>query len=266
MRSALVGALFALATVAVSQEDGAQQVLETYNLDDYECEHTGYQISILSYDPAIIYIENFVTPFERQHLLRATNGTFARSNVAGAEGDIVSNARTSSSTTVPSDAVAACIAERARQFQGLHMPVTHIEPIQLVRYNVGEQYHFHTDWFNKEATKPGGHADVGRGGNRVSSIFAYVSVSDDIVGGGTSFPKIKPPGGDGWCRFIECDNDYDAGVTFRAIEGNAVFWSNLRHDPAGQTIGDVRVLHAGLPVIQGQKVGMNIWTKEGHFN
>ncbi|ROT37811.1 oxidoreductase [Sodiomyces alkalinus F11] len=265
MRSTLVGALFALATVAASQE-AAQEVLEHYSLEGYKCDHSGYEISLLSADPVVIYIENFLTPFERQHMMRVTNGTFYRSNVAGAEGDVVSNVRTSSSTTAPSDEVARCISERARHFQGLDMPSTNIEPIQLVRYNPGEQYQFHVDWFNKEATKPGGHADVGRGGNRVSSFFAYVSVSDDIVGGGTAFPKLKPPPGNGWCKFIECDNDYDSGVTFRAVEGNAVYWSNLRQDPAGMRVGDVRVLHAGLPVIKGQKVGMNIWTKEATFN
>lgn len=194
------------------------------------------------------------------------NGTFARSNVAGKDGDTVHSSRTSSSTTVPADAVAACIGERARRFQGLHKPITHLEPIQLVRYNPGEQYQYHTDWFNEDATRPGGHADVARGGNRVSSFFAYISVSDDIVGGGTAFPKLQAPPGDAWCEFIECDNEYDGGITFKAIEGNAVYWSNLRKDPAGQTIGDVRVLHAGLPVIQGQKVGMNIWSKEGHYS
>lgn len=74
MRSSLLGALFALATVAIAQEDGAQQVMddEYAGLEDYECDHSGYEISILSYDPAVIYIENFVTPFERQHLLKVT--------------------------------------------------------------------------------------------------------------------------------------------------------------------------------------------------
>jgi prolyl 4-hydroxylase len=45
-------------------------------------------------------------------------------------------------------------------------------------------------------------------------------------------------------------------LTFRAIEGSAVFWKNL--DEKGR--GDRRTLHAGLPVQNGTKIGLNIWT------
>ncbi|CRK36263.1 hypothetical protein BN1708_016515, partial [Verticillium longisporum] len=113
----------------------------------------------------------------------------------------------------------SCISERARRFQSFDLPPNHQEPIQLVRYAVGEQYHFHHDWFPAENTKENGHASVERGGNRVSSFFAYVSVSEDIAGGGTKFPKLAAPEGDGWCGVVECDQAREEGVTFRPIEG-----------------------------------------------
>jgi prolyl 4-hydroxylase len=58
-----------------------------------------------------------------------------------------------------------------------------------------------------------------------------------------------------WCAFIDCDSA-DGGVTFKPIAGNAVFWENL------QQHGGIHpdTLHAGLPVLSGQKIGMNIWT------
>ena len=40
--------------------------------------------------------------------------------------------------------------------------------------------------------------------------------------------------------------------------GTAVFWWNL--DPNG--VGDDDTLHAGSPVINGTKIGLNIWTRE----
>lgn len=166
---------------------------------------------------------------------------------------------------VGSDEVTNCIHKRAARFQGLDKPMSHLEPIQLVSYAVGEQYHFHHDWFPAESSGENQHAGVNRGGNRVSSFFTYVDVSDDIVGGGTHFPKIPATGGEGWCKYIECDDEWDKGVTFRAVPGNAVYWTNLVDTPDGGRKGDDRVLHAGLPVIKGSKLGMNIWTKEGDF-
>ena len=38
-----------------------------------------------------------------------------------------------------------------------------------------------------------------------------------------------------------------------------MFWRNL--DKEGK--GDERTVHAGLPVVGGVKVGMNIWAREG---
>lgn len=58
--------------------------------------------------------------------------------------------------------------------------------------------------------------------------------------------------------FIDCDEEYEKGVTFRPVPGNAIYWENLL--PNGR--GDERTLHAGLPLTGGGKVGMNIWTRE----
>ncbi|KAF4925843.1 Prolyl 4-hydroxylase subunit alpha-2 [Colletotrichum viniferum] len=252
MRLAWFGTLYA-AAIAVCRRS------ENDDLRDYVCDHSGYEVNLFSHAPLVIYITNFVTPFEREHLKKITNGTFARSNVVSNGGHVVSSHRTSQSTTVVPDAVTQCILERARQFQGLHTSGTHLEPIQLVKYGLGEQYHFHTDWFQVDS---GEHGSVVKGGNRVSSFFTYVGVSNDIAGGGTNFPRLQSPPGKGWCRYVDCNEPWDAGVTFRPVEGNAVFWTNL----LGDGEGDDRVLHAGLPIVRGQKLGMNIWTKQGPFN
>ncbi len=192
--------------------------------------------------------------------------TFAHSavteNSAGGSGGgstILQRVRTSQSTNVPRDAVVRCIEERARRFQGFDVPRTHLEPVQLVKYGPGERYHFHTDWFVDAA-----HATAALGGNRVSSIFAYVHApngttsAERVRGGGTNFPLVDAPRDDGWCAYIDCDEPWDRGLTFRPVEGNAIYWDNLL--PGGQ--GDARTLHAGLPVVTGEKIGMNIWTRQ----
>jgi prolyl 4-hydroxylase len=139
--------------------------------------------------------------------------------------------------------------------------------LQLVSYTQNQSYHFHTDWF----TNPS-QAGPEVGYNRRSSFFAYVDVKEGTTGGGTNFPLLDAPklspSGDKWCEFIDCDEPYERGVTFRPIAGNAVFWVNMIDDGTGRgnMVGDERVLHAGLPVTSGGKLGMNIWTREGPLN
>lgn len=93
-----------------------------------------------------------------------------------------------------------------------------------------------------------------------------MDVQDGTIGGGTNFPMLDAPKAlpkvDEWCQFIDCDEPWESGVTFRPIAGNAVFWMNMIDDGKGKLVGDERVLHAGLPVTSGGKVGMNIWTRE----
>jgi prolyl 4-hydroxylase len=170
---------------------------------------------------------------------------------SGAEG--LRRTRTSQSTNVPRDEVVRCIEERALLFQGFDVPKSHLEPVQLVKYSRGEHYHFHTDWYTSPT-----HATSALGGNRLSSFFAYVA-AENITGGGTNFPMLDAPHDARWCEFVDCDEPWENGVTFRPVVGSAVFWHNLHEDG----MGDQRNLHAGLPVTSGWKIGMNIWTRQG---
>lgn len=100
--------------------------------------------------------------------------------------------------------------------------------------------------------------DSNVGGNRLSSFFVYVAAGN-LTGGGTNFPILDAPYSQRWCQFIDCDEPWDHGTTFKAIPGNAVFWQNLQEDGTG----DPATIHSGLPVLSGMKLGMNIWTRQG---
>ncbi|KAI0907220.1 2OG-Fe(II) oxygenase superfamily protein [Ustulina deusta] len=218
------------------------------------CQHPPYHSHLVSTSPLVIYLEGFLTPEEQTHLKIITQDTFSRSGVSDQDGVLGQRqTRTSQSTNVARDDIVRCIEERALLFQGFDTPRTHLEPLQLVKYGEGERYHFHTDWFTNAA-----HASSVVGGNRQSSFFAYVS-AENVTGGGTNFPMVTSPHDTRWCAFIDCDEPWENGVTFRPVVGNAVFWSNLLDDGTG----DQRTLHAGLPVTSGSKIGMNIWTRQG---
>ncbi|KAK3387879.1 2OG-Fe(II) oxygenase superfamily protein [Podospora didyma] len=252
--STLGGVLTLLGAASCSEESNAQgvAVLQTPIIaNDFVCEHPPYKIQLVSSSPLVIYIKNFLTEKERAHLRTISNDKFRHSIVADGTR---SSQRTSQSTYVPRDPVVHCIESRSLAFQGHDVPRSHLEPLQLVKYAPGEHYHFHTDWFKDPV-----YNFAVNGGNRASSFFAYVYVRNDTTGGGTNFPLIAPPKDERWCDVIDCDEPYDRGLTFRPIEGNAIYWENL--NPEDST-GNQKTLHAGLPVTTGEKIGMNIWTRQ----
>lgn len=109
-----------------------------------------------------------------------------------------------------------------------------------------------------------------------------------LVGGGTEFPALRRPADRRWCRFVECGGGNGTGAgqvranggeggeggggvgngekgeeevaktVFKPLVGNAVYWENFRADGTGR--GYEETCHAGLPVVEGVKVGLNIWS------
>lgn len=75
--------------------------------------------------------------------------------------------------------------------------------------------------------------------------------------GETWFPHIKVPEMERVGEEKAMWREREGGTAFRPVEGNAVFWVNLM--PNGR--GDGRVVHAGLPVGEGRKTGLNIWPR-----
>lgn len=177
---------------------------------------------------------------------------------------------------LPRDRTTRCVEARARALQGWREEVW-VERLRTQRYVPGGHYAHHYDW--------GSNAG---GWGRVSSFMAWVGVKE-LEGGGTEFPllpsragvmgveqegevkmdeesgsELGKEGEDPWCKFVECDGGRvttgvdGLGVTFKAVEGNAVFWTNFRGDGSGE--GYRESLHAGLPVTKGEKVGLNIWS------
>jgi prolyl 4-hydroxylase len=178
---------------------------------------------------------------------------YERSNVMTNEGLAFSEGRTSSSATLPDDdLVVACVAARAAEFQG-YLNVTLIESLQAVRYLPGQEYKIHADWFDDELL-------LGQDTNRESTFFAVLHA--DCTHCGTEFPALtvdwstQDPR---WCRIADCDS-LDSLIV-NAIPGSATFWRNL--SPDGK--GNPALVHAGLPVQNGTKIGLNIWTHEAKW-
>jgi prolyl 4-hydroxylase len=112
-------------------------------------------------------------------------------------------------------------------------PVERGEGMQLLRYEKGNEYRPHFDWFDPALPGPRKHLE--RGGQRLATIVIYLSEVEQ--GGGTSFPNI--------------------GLQVQPKKGSAVFFANtdLYGTPDRQT------LHAGEPVVKGVKVIATKWLR-----
>lgn len=225
------------------------------------CAPDAYSVHILSKAPLVIYIENFISQDERDHLLEISEPLFEPSTVTN-DGDTTrrdASVRDSEVALVPRSETVRCVERRAAAFQGWRNDLW-IERLRTQRYGKAGHYAHHFDW-----------GSGARGWGRVSSFMVWVQADGGIEGGGTEFPLLKREAPDGkWCRWVECPEQQQAtddgetvadmpmGVTFKPIAGNAVFWENFRPDGTGR--GWDESWHAGLPVTKGTKVGLNIWS------
>lgn len=202
------------------------------------------RVKILSYDPFIAHISNFITDAERTALKEVAAPLLAPSTVYHMNGtQSFSQERTSSTAYLPyNETVVQKIFKRAAEFQGF-LSTSDLD-MQVTSYQPGQQYTPHHDWFHEE----------GRTKNRLSTFFAILET--DCSDCGTQFPSIKvdwSQKSEDWCEFVDCSQEV---LTTRNIVGGAVFWRNL--DSNGDGRWDT--IHAGLPAINGTKVGLNIWT------
>ena len=110
------------------------------------------------------------------------------------------------------------------------------EAYQVINYGIGGQYEAHHDFTedrSKLANLP--HFLVGTG-DRISTFMFYLSHVE--YGGATVFPELN--------------------LQVKPTKNGAVFWYNF------QLSGDFdfRTLHAGCPVLLGQKWVSNKWIRE----
>lgn len=116
-------------------------------------------------------------------------------------------------------------------------PVEKAEGLQIQRYEAGNEYRPHYDWF--DPAMPGPRKHLERGGQRVATFVLYLS--DVERGGSTAFPGL--------------------GLEVQPKKGNAVFFANT--DAYGNP--DRQTLHAGAPVTTGLKYIANKWLREREY-
>lgn len=197
-------------------------------------------MEILSNDPHIVLLHNFLKPDECDALIKlAEESGMDRSTVQGITNEL-SKDRTSYTTNFKrghNDLIAK-IERRAATFARL--PLENLEPLQICRYKPGQQYKPHYDFFVPNTR--GTDEALKKGGQRHVTLFVYLNdLPADETSGHTHFPKL------------------DLKIAPR--KGTAALWLNVKPDKTE----DFRTLHAGTPPTSGTKYGMNIWFRERPF-
>ena len=123
---------------------------------------------------------------------------------------------------------------RQRISAATNLPVPLFEPSQVLHYAIGQRFRPHHDFL--DPANPAYHDSLGRFGQRIATFLIYLN--DRYSGGETRFPKID--------------------LTFRARQGDALFFANVLRDGAP----DVQTLHAGLPPTAGEKWVFSQWIRD----
>jgi len=195
---------------------------------------TKYQEDILSDDPKIIYIHNFLTDKNQiNHLISLGDKLKKPSTIDTRDNPtaILKDIRTSESAHIgkSTDEIITALENRACEYVGLS--TKHLEPMQIAVYESGQKYSPHYDFFS------GDSREVVKG-NRNKTVLLYLNDLPDDAGGNTYFPKLN--------------------LRIKPKAGDAIYFENMKDGDV-----DYDTLHAGEAIIGDyKKYAVNIWFRE----
>ena len=117
-------------------------------------------------------------------------------------------------------------------FTNFKIDITHSEVVQLQKYDIGQQYKAHFDYFNHEGLYITDN-------DRCGSVIFYLN--DAFVSGETVFPKLQ--------------------IKIRPKKGSALFFDYQYNLDINKL-----TLHAGVPVVMGQKTIATVWLHEKPYD
>ncbi|EFN58979.1 hypothetical protein CHLNCDRAFT_137600 [Chlorella variabilis] len=211
-------------------------------------------VEVVAWKPRALLLHGFLSHAECDHIIRVADPSLERSTVVSPEGgSMLDEIRTSSGMFILKghDAVISGLEERVAALT--HLPVSHQEDLQVLRYELGQKYSAHWDINDSPERAQQMRAKGVLGGLRTATLLMYLS--DVEEGGETAFPhgrwldegvQAAPP-------YTECASK---GVVVKPRKGDAILFFSLKLN--GQK-KDVYSLHAGCPVVRGVKYSATKW-------
>lgn len=208
---------------------------------------------VLSWDPRIFLFQRLLTEEECDHMVSKAGPRLSRSGVVDVDQpnhETVSNIRTSYGMFFErgEDAVIRGVEQRLSEWSLI--PEGHGEGLQVLRYEDGEEYQPHFDYFFDTLS-------VSNGGNRLATILIYLAEPE--FGGETVFPNVPvPPSQTLAAGYSECAMK---GLAVRPRKGDAVLFFSLRTEG---TL-DKGSLHGSCPTLKGTKYAATKWYHVAHY-
>jgi len=216
------------------------------------------RVEQISSKPRAFVYRGFLSEEECEHLISLAKSELKRSAVAdsGSGESTVSEVRTSSGMFIPKgkDAIISRIEDKIAAWTFL--PKENGEDMQVLRYEHGEKYDPHFDFFQDKI-------NIVRGGHRVATVLMYLT--DVAKGGETVFPSAEEDTRRRTSHIIKDDTLSDCakkGIAVKPKRGDALlFFSFTPH-----ATPDTKSLHAGCPVIEGEKWSVTKWIHVDSFD
>ena len=182
----------------------------------------------LSEEPGVWIFREAFSDAECEFLRLMAEPTYERSLVKMEGKDVPDPIRTSDGSTIHwliEDPATHAINRRLAAMT--HTAVEQGEPLQILRYRPGQQYHPHFDW-------------LGETNRRILTALIYLN--DDYEGGETRFVKT--------------------GLTVKGRAGDVLLFRNIGRDGGLDPLSE----HAGLPVTSGVKYLASRWIREARHS
>lgn len=181
---------------------------------------------------AIYGVADFFTAAECDRLIAMVDSVARPSNVFGGEdavGGGATQGRTSYSGDVdPHDPFIQMLQRRIDDLLGIDPHFG--ETLQGQRYQPGQEFRAHFDWFDTGSAYWNAE---GRAGQRSWTAMAYLNTVEE--GGSTDFPKVN--------------------LSIPPQAGALLLWNNMKPDGSPNP----NSLHAGTPVVRGVKYVVTKW-------
>ncbi|KMT17166.1 hypothetical protein BVRB_2g040760 [Beta vulgaris subsp. vulgaris] len=211
------------------------------------------RVTQLSWHPRAFLYKGFLSEEECDHLIKLAKDKLEKSMVADNDSgeSIPSEVRTSSGMFLKKsqDDVVARIEGRIAAWSFL--PPENGEAMQVLRYELGQKYEPHFDYFHDKVNQQ-------LGGHRIATVLMYLSNVEK--GGETIFPnsegKLQQPKNDSWS---DCAK---GGYAVRPYKGDALLFFSLHPDATTDSLS----LHGSCPVIEGEKWSATKWIHVRSFD
>ena len=177
--------------------------------------------------------KDFISHEDADEIIRLATPLMRRSTTGDAEAALTDTTRTSSQVFLPKHhqivkKIYADVSILLNIDQKTIMRQS--EDLQVVHYEVGQQYKAHHDWGKDKVT-------------RFVTVLLYLNDQASAAAGGETYFE-KANGGE--------------GLKVHPGKGSAVIFYNLLEDGSADDMS----MHAALPVVEGEKYICNVWLRD----